>query len=46
MTDISSIALDMNLPLTGLAFALVAIFLRVNTPHGAILTKLSRMDWL
>ncbi|RPD55107.1 iron permease [Lentinus tigrinus ALCF2SS1-6] len=36
----------LNLPLTGLAFALVAIFLRVNTPGGAVLTKLSRMDWI
>ncbi|TFK88335.1 MFS general substrate transporter [Polyporus arcularius HHB13444] len=34
-----------NLPVTGLAFALVAIFLRVNTPGGAIMMKLSRMDW-
>ena len=46
MTDITSIALDMNLPLTGLAFALVAIFLRVNSPRGDILMKLSRMDWM
>ncbi|TFK80209.1 MFS general substrate transporter, partial [Polyporus arcularius HHB13444] len=34
-----------NLPLTGVAFTLVAVFLRVHTPGGAILTKLSRVDW-
>ncbi|KAI0686124.1 iron permease [Earliella scabrosa] len=34
-----------NLPLTGLAFAAVAIFLRVQTPHGTILAKLACMDW-
>ncbi|GBE86270.1 Efflux pump FUS6 [Sparassis crispa] len=35
----------MNLPLTGVAFALVVIFLRVRSPNGSILTKLARVDW-
>ncbi|KAI0751820.1 MFS general substrate transporter [Daedaleopsis nitida] len=35
-----------NLPLTGMAFAAVAIFLRVNMPQGAIMGKLASMDWL
>jgi MFS family permease len=35
----------MNLPLCGIAFALVAIFLRVRTPPGSVLSKLARIDW-
>ncbi|THH00042.1 hypothetical protein EW026_g2413 [Hermanssonia centrifuga] len=36
----------MNLPLTGIAFGLVWIFLRVRTPEGSIKGKLARVDWL
>ena len=35
----------MNLPLTGIAFALVVLFLRVRTPEGSIKSKLRRVDW-
>ncbi|GBE86280.1 Efflux pump FUS6 [Sparassis crispa] len=35
-----------NLPLTGVSFTLVVIFLRVRTPHGSIKQKLSRIDWI
>ena len=38
--------LDLNLPLIGLAFALVLVFLRVRTPPGTIKSKLSRLDVL
>ncbi|EIW60814.1 iron permease [Trametes versicolor FP-101664 SS1] len=33
-----------NLPLAGIAFALVAVFLRVRTPEGTIREKLGRLD--
>ncbi|KAI0648736.1 iron permease [Trametes meyenii] len=36
----------LNLPLSGIAFFLVAIFLRVRTPGGSLREKLSRIDWL
>ncbi|OJT12202.1 hypothetical protein TRAPUB_11258 [Trametes pubescens] len=36
----------LNLPLSGIAFVLVAIFLRVRTPGGSLKEKLSRIDWL
>lgn len=35
---------DINLPLAGIAFALVAVFLRVRTPEGTIREKLGRLD--
>ncbi|KAI0667884.1 iron permease [Trametes maxima] len=36
----------LNLPLSGIAFVLVAIFLRVRTPGGSLREKLSRIDWI
>lgn len=36
---------DLNLPLTGVAFGLVFIFLKVRTPEGSIKAKLQRVDW-
>ncbi|KAI0921395.1 hypothetical protein AcW1_004613 [Taiwanofungus camphoratus] len=36
----------LNLPLTGIAFVLVLLFLRVRTPGGSVRTKLARVDWL
>ncbi|KAI0352489.1 iron permease [Trametes cingulata] len=36
----------LNLPLTGLAFALVSTFLRVRSPRGSICHKLLRVDWI
>ncbi|KAI0833798.1 iron permease [Trametes gibbosa] len=35
-----------NLPLAGIAFLLVAIFLKVRTPAGALRDKLARVDWI
>ncbi|OCH84114.1 Mfs1.1 protein [Obba rivulosa] len=35
----------LNLPLTGIAFVLVAVFLRVRTPPGSMKEKLRRVDW-
>ncbi|KAL7279432.1 hypothetical protein ACG7TL_007274 [Trametes sanguinea] len=35
-----------NLPLGGIAFVLVAIFLRVRTPPGSFKEKLGRVDWI
>ncbi|KAI0656482.1 MFS multidrug transporter [Cubamyces menziesii] len=35
-----------NLPLAGIAFILVAIFLRVRTPEGTLRQKLGRVDWV
>ena len=35
----------MNLPLSAVAFILMAIFLRVRTPAGSIGSKLARVDW-
>ena len=37
---------DINLPLAGIAFILVAIFLRVRTPEGTLRQKLARVDWV
>lgn len=37
---------DLNLPLTGIAFGLVLIFLQVRTPEGSMGEKLARVDWL
>ncbi|KAF8584813.1 iron permease [Ramaria rubella] len=34
-----------NLPLSGIAFALVFIFLTVKTPPGSMSEKLARVDW-
>ncbi|EIW62181.1 iron permease [Trametes versicolor FP-101664 SS1] len=36
----------LNLPLTGIAFALVSIFLRVRSPPGSVREKLARVDWI
>ncbi|PSS06598.1 hypothetical protein PHLCEN_2v3656 [Hermanssonia centrifuga] len=36
----------LNLPVTGVAFGLVWMFLKVRTPHGSIKAKLARVDWL
>ncbi|EIW57867.1 Mfs1.1 [Trametes versicolor FP-101664 SS1] len=36
----------LNLPLAGIAFFLVALFLRVRTPTGSLRHKLARIDWL
>ncbi|KAJ3481251.1 hypothetical protein NLI96_g7790 [Meripilus lineatus] len=35
----------LNLPLTGIAFGLVLIFLQVRTPEGSMGEKLARVDW-
>ncbi|GJE93488.1 MFS general substrate transporter [Phanerochaete sordida] len=35
----------LNLPLTGIAFVLVWIFLAVRTPEGSVRAKLARVDW-
>ncbi|KAI9066150.1 MFS multidrug transporter [Trametes sanguinea] len=35
-----------NLPLGGIAFVLVAVFLRVRTPPGSFKEKLGRVDWI
>jgi len=36
----------LNLPLSGMSFLLVVIFLRVRTPEGSIGSKIKRVDWL
>ncbi|KAJ7485019.1 iron permease [Mycena galericulata] len=36
----------LNLPLSGIAFVLVSIFLRVRTPPGSMREKLARVDWI
>ncbi|KAJ7758938.1 iron permease, partial [Mycena maculata] len=36
----------LNLPLSGIAFLLVSLFLRVKTPSGSMGEKLARVDWL
>ncbi|KAI0759699.1 iron permease [Trametes elegans] len=36
----------LNLPLAGIGFVLVALFLRVRTPPGSLGEKLRRIDWL
>ncbi|CAK5262653.1 unnamed protein product [Mycena citricolor] len=36
----------LNLPLSGLAFILVMIFLRVKTPPGTVKEKLTKVDWM
>lgn len=38
--------LDLNLPLTAIAFVLVMFCLRVRTPSGSTRDKLLRVDWL
>lgn len=35
----------LNLPLSGMAFVLVIIFLKVRTPEGSISSKMARVDW-
>jgi len=35
-----------NLPLTGVAFVFVLIFLRVKTPPGTVSEKLRKIDWI
>ncbi|KAI0741189.1 iron permease [Earliella scabrosa] len=37
---------DLNLPLAGISFIFVALFLRVRTPEGSMSSKLSRVDWI
>ncbi|KAI0648727.1 iron permease [Trametes meyenii] len=36
----------LNLPLAGISFVLVAVFLRVRTPEGSMREKLARVDWI
>ncbi|KAI9066141.1 MFS general substrate transporter [Trametes sanguinea] len=36
----------LNLPLSGVAFVLVALFLRVRTPGGSLKEKMARIDWI
>lgn len=36
----------LNLPIAGVAAALVAAFLRLKTPPGTLREKLARMDWI
>ncbi|KAI8982712.1 iron permease [Trametes punicea] len=36
----------LNLPLSGISFILVALWLRVRTPEGSMREKLARIDWL
>ncbi|GJE88880.1 MFS general substrate transporter [Phanerochaete sordida] len=36
----------LNLPINGVAAALVLIFLRLKTPRGALLDKVKRLDWV
>ncbi|KAI0640583.1 iron permease [Trametes meyenii] len=36
----------LNLPLTGIAFGLVSLFLHVRAPAGSVRQKLARIDWL
>ena len=43
---IGMFSLDLNLPLAGIAFALVAVFLRVKIPEGSMRDKLARVDWV
>ncbi|CDO74981.1 hypothetical protein BN946_scf184945.g53 [Trametes cinnabarina] len=38
-------ARNLNLPLAGICFVLVAVFLRVRTPEGSMREKLTRIDW-
>jgi hypothetical protein len=38
--------LDLNLPLTGIAFVLVLRFLSVHQPEGSVRSKLARVDWM
>ena len=38
--------LVLNLPLSGMSFCLVAIFLRVRTPPGTVMEKLRKVDWM
>ena len=35
----------LNVPLSAVAFILMAIFLRVRTPAGSVRSKLARVDW-
>lgn len=36
----------MNLPICGVAFALVLLLLKLPTPPGNLRDKLKRMDWM
>jgi len=36
----------LNLPLTGVVFAVVALFMNLKVPAGTIREKLGRMDWI
>ena len=37
---------DLNLPLAGIAFFLVMVFLRVRTPGGSLREKITRIDFV
>jgi len=39
-------SVDLNLPLSAVAFVLVLFFLRVRTPEGSIGSKIKRVDWM
>ncbi|KAJ7066111.1 iron permease [Mycena amicta] len=36
----------LNLPLCGMSFILVALFLHVKTPEGSVRSKLAQVDWI
>lgn len=36
----------MNLPISGVAFAAVVIFVKLPTPPGTLQEKLARIDWM
>lgn len=40
------LTLDLNLPLTGIAFGLVFKFLSVHHPEGSVRSKIARVDWV
>ena len=37
---------DLNLPIAGICFVLLLIFLQVPTPEGTIHEKLKKIDWM
>lgn len=38
--------IDLNLPITGLAIAIVFFFLHLNVPKQTFKEKMARMDWM
>ena len=42
----SSLGLDLNLPLSGIAILLVLFFLNLPTPRDSLSEKFARMDWM